>query len=30
VLHHAKTLSGEAMESLIDEGTRLVVGYLKG
>jgi len=30
VLHHAKTLSGEAMEALIDEGTRLVVGYLKG
>jgi AcrR family transcriptional regulator len=30
VLHHAKTLSGDAMESLIDEGTRLVVGYLKG
>jgi AcrR family transcriptional regulator len=30
VLHHAKTLSGEAMETLIDEGTRLVVGYLKG
>jgi AcrR family transcriptional regulator len=30
VLHHSKTLSGEAMETLIDEGTRLVVGYLKG
>ena len=30
VLHHAKALSGDAMETLIDEGTRLVVGYLKG
>ena len=30
VLHHSKTLSSEAMEALIDEGTRLVVGYLKG
>jgi hypothetical protein len=30
VLHHSKTLSGDAMEALIDEGTRLVVGYLKG
>ena len=30
VLHHSKTLSGDAMESLIEAGTRLVVGYLKG
>ncbi len=30
VLHHAKMLSGEAMEALIDEGARLVTGYLKG
>jgi hypothetical protein len=30
VLHHPKTLSDEAMEALIDEGTRLVVGYLRG
>jgi AcrR family transcriptional regulator len=30
VLHHAKTLSGDAMEALIDEGTRLVFRYLKG
>jgi AcrR family transcriptional regulator len=30
VLHHSKTLSDEAMESLVEESTRLVVGYLKG
>jgi AcrR family transcriptional regulator len=30
VLHHAKTLLGDATESLIDAGARLVVGYLKG
>lgn len=28
VLHHSKTLSDKAMEALIDEGARLVVGYL--
>jgi AcrR family transcriptional regulator len=30
VLHHSKTLSNDAMESLVEEGTRLVAGYLKG
>jgi AcrR family transcriptional regulator len=30
VLHHSKTLSNEAMESLVEAGTRLVVGYLRG
>jgi hypothetical protein len=30
VLHHSKSLSNEAMESLVEAGTRLVVGYLKG
>lgn len=30
VLHHSKTLSNDAMESLVEAGTRLVVGYLKG
>lgn len=30
VLHHSKMLSDEAMETLIDEGARLVTGYLKG
>jgi AcrR family transcriptional regulator len=30
VLHHSKTLSDDAMQSLVQEGTRLVVGYLKG
>jgi len=30
VLHHSKTLSDGAMESLVEAGTRLVVGYLKG
>ena len=29
VLHHSKMLSDEAMEALIDEGARLVIGYLK-
>jgi AcrR family transcriptional regulator len=30
VLHHSKILSGETLEALIDEGARLVTGYLKG
>jgi AcrR family transcriptional regulator len=30
VLHHSKTLSDDAMASLVEESTRLVVGYLKG
>src|SRR6201999_158916 len=30
VLYHSKTLSDRAMESLVEAGTRLVVGYLKG
>ena len=30
VLHHPRMLSDEAMETLIDEGARLVTGYLKG
>lgn len=30
VLHHSRTLSEDAMESLVEAGTRLVVGYLKG
>ena len=30
VLHHSKTLTADAMESLVEAGTRLVVGYLKG
>jgi AcrR family transcriptional regulator len=29
VLHHPEMSSAKAMEALIDEGTRLVVGYLK-
>jgi AcrR family transcriptional regulator len=29
VLHYSKMLSDEAMEKLIEEGARLVVGYLK-
>jgi AcrR family transcriptional regulator len=29
VLHHSKTLSDEAMETLVDEATRLVVRYLR-
>lgn len=30
VLHHPKTLSDDAVEALVEAGTRLVVGYLKG
>lgn len=30
VLHHPGIFSGEAMEALIDEGARLVAGYLTG
>jgi AcrR family transcriptional regulator len=30
VLHHSKTLTNDAMESLVEAGERLVVGYLKG
>ncbi len=30
VLHHSKLLADETMEALIDEGARLVTGYLKG
>lgn len=30
VLHHARVLADERMEALIDEGARLVTGYLKG
>lgn len=30
VLHHSKTLSDEAMDKLIDEGARLISGYLMG
>ncbi|MBS0432404.1 MAG: TetR family transcriptional regulator [Proteobacteria bacterium] len=30
VLHHSKRFSDQAMLALIDEGTRLVVGYLTG
>jgi AcrR family transcriptional regulator len=30
VLHHSKMLTDDRMEALIDEGTRLVTGYLKG
>jgi AcrR family transcriptional regulator len=29
VLHHAKTISEEAMDALVEEATRLVVGYLQ-
>ena len=29
VLHHAENVSEEAVEALVDEATRLVVGYLK-
>jgi AcrR family transcriptional regulator len=29
VLHQAEMLSGQAMEALVDEATRLVVGYLR-
>jgi len=30
VLHHSKVLTADRMEALIDEGARLVTGYLKG
>jgi hypothetical protein len=30
VLHHPGMLSGEGVEALVDEGTRLIVGYLTG
>lgn len=30
VLHHGKVLTADRMEALIDEGARLVTGYLKG
>ncbi|MDR6456085.1 TetR/AcrR family transcriptional regulator [Variovorax paradoxus] len=30
VLHHSKALTGDRMDALIDEGARLVTGYLKG
>lgn len=30
VLHYSKMLSEQSMEALIDEGARLVTGYLKG
>jgi len=30
VLHHARLMTGERMDALIDEGTRLVIAYLKG
>jgi len=30
VLHHAKVLNDDRMDALIDEGARLVTGYLKG
>lgn len=30
VLHHGKVLTGDRMDALIDEGARLVTGYLKG
>src|SRR5690348_6399661 len=30
VLHHSRMLSDKMMEALIDEGARLVIGYLKG
>jgi AcrR family transcriptional regulator len=30
VLHHSKTLSDQAVEALVDEVARLVVGYLTG
>ena len=29
VLHHSKIFTDEAMEALVDEGARLIVGYLK-
>ena len=30
VLHHARVIKDEAMDALIDETTRLIVGYLRG
>jgi AcrR family transcriptional regulator len=30
VLHQPRIFSDEAMQALVDEGTRLIVGYLKG
>lgn len=30
VLHHGKVLTGDRMDALIDEGARLVSGYLRG
>jgi len=30
VLHYSDRLSGPAMETLIDEAARLVIGYLEG
>jgi arginyl-tRNA--protein-N-Asp/Glu arginylyltransferase len=30
VLHHSKVFTDAAMRDLIDEGARLVIGYLKG
>jgi hypothetical protein len=30
VLHHSEMLTDEAAETLVDEATRLVVGYLRG
>ena len=30
VLHYSAVLSGQATEALVEEGTRLVTGYLKG
>lgn len=30
VLHYPKMFADEAMEALVDEGARLVTGFLKG
>jgi hypothetical protein len=30
VLHYSNLYSGAAMEALIEQGARLVIGYLKG
>jgi hypothetical protein len=30
VLHHADVLAGARMEALVDETTRLILGYLTG
>lgn len=30
VLHHSKTFSDATMEALVEEGARLVIGYLRG